>query len=221
MAKNIFEMAPGWDELKQARYFVLLCVLLSVVFFSPLVKIGSAGSFLLSIMFTGVIVAAVYAASSGAKIEFKVALLLATVWLVITWADIEQYSGTGNLISGTILVGLNIFAFATILLHITRAERIDFNLLCGGTALYLLIGLNWAVTYMLLEELNPGTFKIQTGELAWPNFLYFSLTTLTTLGYGDVLPLKPFARIWSVLEAVTGVLYIAVLVARLISLYRR
>ena len=49
----------------------------------------------------------------------------------------------------------------------------------------------------------------------------FSLTTVTTLGYGDITPISPVARIWATLEAVTGVLYIAVLVARLVSLYRR
>ncbi len=51
--------------------------------------------------------------------------------------------------------------------------------------------------------------------------LYFSLTTLTTFGYGDIHPATPVAGVWSTLEAVTGVLYIAVFVARLVSLYRR
>ncbi len=54
-----------------------------------------------------------------------------------------------------------------------------------------------------------------------PDYLYFSLTTMTTLGYGDIAPLKPFARIWSTLEAVTGTLYSALLIARLVGLYRR
>ena len=48
----------------------------------------------------------------------------------------------------------------------------------------------------------------------WSQLLYFSLTSLTTLGYGDITPLSPVARVWSTLEAVTGVLYIAILVAR-------
>ena len=52
------------------------------------------------------------------------------------------------------------------------------------------------------------------------DFLYFSFTTLTTLGYGDMTGLHPVARVWSTLEAITGSLYIAVLVARLVSLYR-
>ena len=56
---------------------------------------------------------------------------------------------------------------------------------------------------------------------AWTQFLYFSLTTLTTLGYGDITPINPFARIWATLEAVVGTLYVAILVARLVSLYRR
>ncbi len=68
----------------------------------------------------------------------------------------------------------------------------------------------------------PGAFAQLSPDLeqAWTQFLYFSLTTVTTLGYGDITPISPVARIWATLEAVTGVLYIAVLVARLVSLFR-
>ena len=51
-------------------------------------------------------------------------------------------------------------------------------------------------------------------------FLYFSLTTLTTVGYGDITPVNPFAQVWSTMEAVCGTLYMALLVARLVGLYQ-
>ena len=74
----------------------------------------------------------------------------------------------------------------------------------------------------MLETLSPGSFtNVGPMETITSNqFLYYSLTTITTLGYGDITPATPFARIWSTMEAVTGVFYMAVLVARLVSLYR-
>lgn len=90
-------------------------------------------------------------------------------------------------------------------------------------ACYLLIGATWALTYRMLEFLELGSFSVtaQGSVLIWTDYLYFSLTTLTTLGYGDIAPIKPFVRIWATLEAATGTLFIVLLIARLVSIYRR
>jgi voltage-gated potassium channel Kch len=82
------------------------------------------------------------------------------------------------------------------------------------------LALAWAVSFQLLDTLAAGSF---TTELAgnFSTALYFSLATVTTLGYGDVTPVAPFARIWAVLEAVVGLLYVAVLIARLVADFRR
>ena len=76
---------------------------------------------------------------------------------------------------------------------------------------------------MVLLWFNPDSFQIPGGtpETEALHMLYYSYVTLTTLGYGDVLPLTLTARIWSAAEAVTGVLYLAVLVARLVGMYKR
>jgi uncharacterized membrane protein len=68
--------------------------------------------------------------------------------------------------------------------------------------------------------MEPGSF-IFPDRNDFPGFLYFSLATLTTLGYGDITPVTTLARTSATLEAVTGVFYSAVLVARLVSMYRR
>ncbi len=81
--------------------------------------------------------------------------------------------------------------------------------------------LTWAITYMIVQWFDPRAFGGLDGAINLQQFLYFSLTTITTLGYGDITPVSPFARIWSTLEAVTGVLYVAVLIARFVSLYKR
>jgi voltage-gated potassium channel Kch len=90
-------------------------------------------------------------------------------------------------------------------------------------SLYLLLGLFYFAIFNLLETLHPRSF-MQTGLLASSgvsrhSLLYLSLVTLTTLGYGDVVPVSALARLTAALEAVTGVLYIAITVARLVAAY--
>jgi hypothetical protein len=93
----------------------------------------------------------------------------------------------------------------------------------GLVNLYLLLGLFYFALFNLIQTVQPGSFR-ETGlpasdGISRHSLLYLSLVTLTTLGYGDVLPVSHAARMVAVLEAVTGVLYIAITVARLVAAY--
>jgi len=100
-----------------------------------------------------------------------------------------------------------------------RQGPVTLHRIQGGIAAYLLLGVIWAEAFGLVELLRPGAFSGPTnvtgGSRAW---LYFSFMTLTTVGYGDILPVHPAARSLAMLEAVTGPLYVAILLARLVSL---
>lgn len=96
---------------------------------------------------------------------------------------------------------------------VRKADRILAGI-CG----YLLIAMFWSNLFHLIEILSPDSFSDPNGgELTRIDFLYFSLTSLTTLGYGDVLPVTDPARISSVLESVFGVLYLAVFISALVA----
>jgi hypothetical protein len=100
-----------------------------------------------------------------------------------------------------------------------RAGPVTSHRIQGGIAGYLLLGLVWAQAYALVEMLHPGSFSGPiTPAAGHRSFAYFSFVTLTTVGYGDILPVHPAARSLAMLEAVTGPLYIAILLARLVSL---
>lgn len=92
----------------------------------------------------------------------------------------------------------------------------------GAIAAYLLLGLIFASSYDLLHSLVPGAFLhhgILLADLpSTGSYIFFSFVTLTTTGYGDIVPMHPVARSLAVLEAITGQLYLAVLLARLVSL---
>ncbi len=105
-----------------------------------------------------------------------------------------------------------------------RSGPITAGQLYASVSLYLLIAVFWYSIYNLIETAAPASF-VEPGvpagtRLPQSTFLYFSLVTLTTLGYGDVLPVTPVARMFAGLEAAAGVLYIAITVARLVAAYQ-
>ena len=100
----------------------------------------------------------------------------------------------------------------------------------GGVCIYLLLGVLFTEIFQFIEAAAPGSFALggQPLELEqdlgahyerYPAALYFSFVTLTTLGYGDITPVSPEARVLAITEAVIGQLYIAIFVARLVGLH--
>jgi hypothetical protein len=121
----------------------------------------------------------------------------------------------------TLFVFLLLSTFNT-LRHVAIGNDINLNRIVGAICVYLLLGVMWSIAYAVLEILQPGSFNGLT-ELAspvWnPDWIYFSFVTITTLGYGDILPMTQTARSLSFAEAIVGQFYIAVLVAGLVSAY--
>jgi hypothetical protein len=106
-----------------------------------------------------------------------------------------------------------------VLAQTVRAGPVTPHRIQGGVAAYLLLGVIWAHAYALVALLRPGAFAGGAVSSEGPRgYLYFSFVTLTTVGYGDVLPVHPAARSLAMAEAVAGPLYLAVLLARLVSL---
>jgi voltage-gated potassium channel len=108
-----------------------------------------------------------------------------------------------------------------LLLALVRVRRVDSEAICAAVCFYLMTGLNWGFLYAILELAVPGSFNLShTGDSAAviQQLIYFSFVTMATLGYGDIAPLSEAARSWVVLQAVFGQFFIAIVVARLVSL---
>ena len=98
------------------------------------------------------------------------------------------------------------------------------EVLCASISAYLLLGLLWTLGYWLIAELIPDAFAFNASTVAdrsmkGLNGLYFSFITLSTVGYGDITPVSKVARMLAAAEATTGLLYVAVLIARLVALH--
>jgi hypothetical protein len=128
----------------------------------------------------------------------------------------EIFLGAGVLFTGYVV--LHLFTF------ILRAPRVNVEILCTAIANYLLLGLLWSFGYLLIARVNPDAFITSYGAasghmLKGANSIYFSFATLCTVGYGDIVPASNVARMLAVLEAIVGMFYMTMLVARLVTLY--
>ena len=103
-----------------------------------------------------------------------------------------------------------------------RSQRMSLHQVMGGVVLYLNVGLTFALAYTLVEHVVPGALSLPPPGPARPvhptYFTYFSFATLTTVGYGDTVPVSPVARSLAMLEATLGQLFPAIILARLVSI---
>jgi voltage-gated potassium channel Kch len=112
------------------------------------------------------------------------------------------------------------FAAAGALRFAMRAKSVDAEHLYAALSAYLLAGIFFGVFYWVVEQIEPGAFTV-AGDFSRMSALYFSFVTLATLGYGDIVPRTDVARGLAIVEGVGGQLFLAVMVARLVSLYTR
>ena len=121
------------------------------------------------------------------------------------------------------LTAIMVFTVGTIVVasrQVLLTGAVDVNKIIGSICIFLLLGLAWGEAYLLVERLFPGSIPALSGD-NWRDqvgdALYFSYVTLTTLGYGDISPVRPLARYLAYMQAVAGQFYIAVVVASLIG----
>ena len=117
-----------------------------------------------------------------------------------------------------------IFLIGQFLRFILRAPQVNAEVMYAGISVYLLLGMSWMLAYLLVAQLVPGSFAFNAGPASSQtmngfNAYYFSFVTLTTVGYGDITPVSNGARALAAMEAMTGTLYVAVLISRLVALY--
>jgi len=126
---------------------------------------------------------------------------------------------------GIAFLGYTVFVIVQFLF---KTNRVTANTICAAIFVYLLLGVLWSLELSIVEIIHPGSFTdsrqsgsqvIRFGGEHSVDALYFSFVTLTTLGYGDITPTSPIAKMLVCMEAVVGQLFLAILVARLVGLH--
>lgn len=207
------------------RHEYLLAVLLLVVVLRPFLAASLLGVRLFDAM---VLVTMVVGAmcTTGGRITLRLAIGFSSVASVcrIAWYATESQP---VLIGFLLALGASYLTIATHMLRglLTSEEKVTTSTICGSVAVYLMIGMAWAVVYVLLELVCPASFTMGTGapidDRGFDRFIGFSFVTLMTVGYGNVVPATPQADALTTLEALIGQFYMAIIVARLVSMQLR
>ena len=158
---------------------------------------------------------------SGHSFRIGIALVIAGIAMDLLHAVLQE----SVLIIGSMMALLMFMVLATggVFRQIAVSNVMSPNRIVGAICVYLLIGVIWSIAYALLDLAAPGSFEGIASEIssAWePDWIYYSFVTLTTLGYGDMSPVTPIAKVLVILEAVTGMFYFAIVVASLIGAAR-
>jgi hypothetical protein len=217
------ERRPGtvWQNITRAKYSIVMFTV--VLLFVAVVLLDAeenvVGVNLLKLTFSLLVMSAALASSGTLRRRLVIGPPI-IVWLVLSWTRPGEFPGGVDPVADILLFGVLVYLAALLIKSTVVAGRITLDTVSGGIAAYLLLALAWAVSFHLIDILSPGSFTAALSH-DFGASLYFSLVTITTLGYGDIAPVASHARIWTVLEAVVGLLYVAVIIARLVADFRR
>ena len=165
----------------------------------------------------GTLAAAAYALGRGRRGRVGVLVLLVPI-LGLQLMDLGLPSITVQIASVAAAALFLGFVLWVVIVEVLGAQRINPDVLMGGIAIYLLFGYLFAMFYILMERLQPGSFtNIDSDALLGERLQYFSFITLSSVGYGDISPVSLLARRVAVMEAVFGQLYLTVFVGRLVG----
>ncbi len=219
---------------RDARFAVLLfligALMLAVPFIGAVDIRGKSGlpEITLGLLFGSMLLSAAYAAARSRASRIAAWCLLAP--LILIWL-VDLATGPNSVAIARHLLGIVFVGYVILLIfgHLFATERVTVNTIAASLCIYFLIAIVWAEFYSIMEIANPGSFIVTSGDTpdvplqvggeGTAMALYYSLVTLTTLGYGDIVPKTAPARMFAAMEAVTGQMYLAVLVARLVGMH--
>ncbi|OGO92638.1 MAG: hypothetical protein A3F10_00305 [Coxiella sp. RIFCSPHIGHO2_12_FULL_42_15] len=210
--------------LPQHKFLYLLYSLLAFSILNPILVNTKTEMYIFGILFTIVVFFSVLAIHRG-KILIVTAIIIAAITITCYWI-----TRTAILQKELQLVEycLDILFFSIItiivLTNVINDKKVNLNTLCGAICGYLLIALSLSFIYLLIFNLDANAFKyppsnINDFQAESQLFIYYSFTTQSTLGFGDIVPVSNIARTFSWLQAITGQIYLTVWIAQLVGLH--
>ena len=213
-------LAAFWSEDRILSLFLGLIILVYFIL-APLADVGPLMRFVIQTFFALFLLSGITAVFEKRPIARLARLVGLGAWLT---HQARLFSPSTALIEADLLLGffcLSLFVVVLIARVLSGGEGNNFRIQ-GAVAAYMMTAIAWGHLYALLETVHPGSFRGPEGYLDPEHLLgsltFFSSITLTTVGYGDIVPVHAFARSMVSLEAFWGVLYPAILVSRLVTL---
>ncbi len=217
MVRNTIQSFASGNKIA----FVLISILLVNITY-PISELGTDAALLFIGFYLVLTGSAIYLVSSTPRL-LMIAVVL-TVAIAVT-GGITVASGFNEplweLAWNTSLFVQLVLVITLLVIFILESERITREVLFAAIAIYFLLAAIFTIMYGVIESLAPGSFVSSTGaEITWQRLNYFSMVTVSTLGYGDIVPTTSVTQSLAALEASIGTLYIAILIGRFVSLYQ-
>jgi hypothetical protein len=209
--------ALGRAYLRRRYAILFYSLLLTMVAVPLLVSMGFSGNLIELFLATNLLAAVIpIGRRSGRRLLLVILIAALIIRLATGWLNQAMLVEASRMIWTVVALiaagGALSFAF--------RARSIDGEHVYAALSAYLLAGVFFGNFYWTLEQVRPGAFTF-AGDFSRTSAMYFSFVTLATLGYGDIVPRSDVARGLAIVEGVGGQLFLAVLIARLVSLYSR
>jgi len=205
-----------WETDKGLSFFLIMIVV-AVFILPPLGSLRILGRLILDIFFSLLLISGIAALSANRR-TFIFISGISFITLFIRWIDFLNPSTPLYILDHFATIASIILFCVVLIAHVLKKGPITFRRIQGAIAVYLLLGLAWANAYKMIEHFIPGSFSGALTDIGrFTSWVYFSFVTLATLGYGDIAPVSPVARSLAAAEAITGQLYLAILIARLVS----
>jgi voltage-gated potassium channel len=208
------------QAFSQSRFLILLVLILLTIILTPFLDDFIETRILMDFFLTVIFITIILAIRSK-RSQLIIASILALPLILSTWSFYFVELRSISLM--TRIFGALFFGYSVInILHIVvQSEEVTKETIFAAIVAYLLIALMWSFLYMILELMIPGSFSIPDKSIRAETmqFEYFSFVTITTLGYGDIIPLSNKASALALLEALIGQVYLVVLVAWLVGMH--
>jgi len=217
------------DRVFRRRFLYLFLALLIPYLIHPFIGTELEGIILLDLSFTLVLIMGVFAVSDRKHIAVT-ALCIVLLAQALTWSS-KVTSSHFLILTGIAVNGIYLaYTVGVLLRHIILSRRPNHNTIFASLCIYLLLGYIWAFIYSFIQDVHPGSFDfnpayfspVPHGKHLYSQtfyFFYYSFTTLTTLGIGDIIPATPLSRMLTSMESVLGQLYLVVIVTYLIGMH--
>ena len=202
--------------MKFANHYLLASIFL-VFFIGPVAfDYGLLSIVNLEILFLVILIFSIFLHQHDSKL-FKVTVASLIIILInILFFDNNQ--SVSQYFLKILIVSITI---VELFREIFKTKIIDSHIISSAISIYVLVGIFWYLLFMFLLMIDPDSFHIRNfnPEMVTIDMIYFSFTTLTTLGYGDITPLSYTAKMWSITEAMMGVMFLAIMISRVVSLF--
>jgi hypothetical protein len=217
MHHRISRLLSRFWSLESGPYPLLVLLLATAFVLIPLLSGRLTSPLILDIAFSLILFSGAFSLSSKTSVR-SLAVVVASLLPVLRWLG-GTFSGKAFVATDLFIsvAALAFFVFLIFAGFVVRA-RAPTHRIAGAVTIYILLGLIWARLYELVELLSPGAFRTVDGEaLNLATLTYFSFVTLATTGYGDISPINIVARNLAVLEAISGQLFLVILISRLVA----